>query len=215
MANAKKENVNETELENETLKKQIAEMQKQFAEMQEKLNNPIQENKSELYSRKINVISLLPNQASLCTERYGGGKTFVFNGYGASRKIRFDELEKLVNVTKEIATDTQLSGIPTSFFERGEFYIADAEAVAELGLEEFYTNILDKKKIDEIVALDSEVSTHLFEGASKDIKDNIVKMIVDKIVDGYNYDLNKLSKISEIYGKDLNDLASKVKKVKE
>lgn len=215
----------ELETENAELRTKYDEMQVQLQLMMEKINsmsiaptNPVID-KTSLMTRKINVISLIPNPATLSTEKGGGGKTFLFPTYGSKQKIRMDDLENIVILTKQIAQETQLnlSGgeTPSSFFERGEFYICDAEAVEELGLSDYYEDILDKTKIDEIVNLTTDLSISLFEGANTRIRENIVSLIIDKLVNGAIYDYGKLHRISEIYGRDITEMAENVKKIKE
>lgn len=217
----------ELETENAELRTKYDEMQAQLQLMMKKIDSmstsPTSSasivDKTSLMTRKINVISLIPNPATLSTEKGGGGKTFHFPAYGSKQKIRMDDLENIVILTKQIAQETQLNlttgELPTSFFERGEFYICDAEAVEEVGLTDCYETILDKSKIDKIVNLADDISVSLFEGANSKIKENIVTLIIDKIVGGTVYDYNRLHQISTIYGRDINEMAENVKKIKE
>lgn len=202
MANTTKKTENAPEAETisvEELLKQIKELKQQIADVSDKKTNTSSTNVSD---RKVKVISLIPNQASLTTEQ-GGGKQYTWNGYGSSRKIRFDDLEALVNTCKEIAIATQHTAEPLSFFERGEFYICDADVVTELGLEDYYDNILDKSKIDKIVELKDDVSIELFKGANTATKERICTIIRDKIISGVEYDKNRISEIKEISGIDI------------
>lgn len=199
------------EKENKELKESLAQMQEQMRQMMEQMQEmqktKMQSNsKEDVTNRKIPVISLLHNPAVLSTERYGAGTPYEFPTYGYERKIRYSDLEKIVALTKSIAFDTNS---PSSFFERGDFYIADHDAITELGLDTFYENILNKTKVDQCIELKDETAINLFKGAKDSIKESIVRAIIDNINNGKQYDLNMLALLSKAYGKDVQELAEK------
>lgn len=204
------------EKENKELKNSLEQMQKQMKQMMEQMQ-AMQSNspkyvgvRDDITSRKIPVISLLHNPAVLSTERYGAGTPYEFPTYGYERKIKYTDLEKIVALTKSIAFDTNC---PSSFFERGDFYIADHEAVIELGLDSFYENIFDKSKVDQCVELKDSTAVNLFKGANDSIKESIIRAIIDNINSGKQYDLNLIAILSKTYGKDIQDLADKSKQI--
>jgi len=189
----------------------VLELKAQVESLTKQLKNATNStaSKTDVTTRKVVVVSLINNQATLSTEKHGGGVKYNFPQFGSSRRIKYDDLEKIVNTCKEVATDTHTKD---SFFERGEFWIADSDVVEELGLSDYYNTILDKKKIDEIVELKNTTAVSLFEGANPEIKETIVRLMVDKINNGKVYDLNLLHKIDVAFGKSVEELAAKTKK---
>lgn len=193
----------ELEQENENLSASLTAMQEQMAVLMQQMQN-LSNSKSKdepvTFNHKIKVISLIDYPLYLTTEEYGGGKKFEFPRYGYEHNIKFDDLENIVHLTRKFAED-------------GFYYICDERAVEELGLDEAYKNILSKEKIAEIVELYNGTAVSLFQGASHDMQENIVEMIANKInKENKVYDLNLLDQINKIYGKNVQDVASKMKK---
>lgn len=203
------------EKENTELKDNLTAMQEQIKALMQELESlsaPKRDtNTSDITRRKVDVISLLDCPAILSTEPHGAGTVYQFAGYGTVRKIRFSDLEKIVNVTKQIAFDV---GMEESFFERGCFYIADAEVVEELGLGQAYEKILNKSKVDEMVELKNHHAIEIFKGANESIKETVVSKIINQYNAGVKYDRNLLAELSSEYGKDIIELATQSKKIK-
>jgi hypothetical protein len=212
MATTNTVNKSALEKENKELKDSLSQMQEQMKQMMKQMQ--VMQSNSQKYvgvrdditSRKIPVISLLHNPAVLSTERYGAGTPYEFPTYGYERKIKYTDLEKIVALTKSIAFDTNC---PSSFFERGDFYIADHDAVVELGLDSFYETIFDKSKVDQCIELKDETAVNLFKGANDSVKESIIRAIIDNINNGKQYDLNMIAILSKAYGKDVQELAEK------
>ena len=205
MANTKKTPTTEAASATDAeLVKMLQEQVKMLTEQISKMSVQPKVTPTDITSRKVVVMSLINNPATLSTGKYGSGTKYHFPKYGSTRRIKFDDLEKLVNVCKEVADDTHND---TSFFERGEFYIADKEVVEELGLSECYEEILDKKKIDEVVALKDDTAVMLFQGANDEVRENIVRLMVEKIKEGKQYDLNLVRGINDCFGKDILEIA--------
>jgi hypothetical protein len=212
MATTNTVNKSALEKENKELKDSLSQMQEQMKQMMKQMqvmqsNSPKYVGvRDDITSRKIPVISLLHNPAVLSTERYGAGTPYEFPTYGYERKIKYTDLEKIVALTKSIAFDTNC---PSSFFERGDFYIADHDAVVELGLDSFYETIFDKSKVDQCIELKDETAVNLFKGANDSVKESIIRAIIDNINNGKQYDLNMIAILSKAYGKDVQELAEK------
>ena len=199
------------EKDNEELKTSVAEMQEQMKQLMEQIKQmPKYAVQNDITSRKIPVISLLHNPAILSTERYGAGTPYEFPEYGCERKIKYTDLERIVNLCKTIAFETN---VDRSFFERGCFYINDKEAVDELGLESFYETMFTKDMVDACIRLENETVINVFRTANDTIKESIVRAMIANINSGYNYDLNLLAIFSKAYGTDVQELAEKSKKV--
>jgi hypothetical protein len=214
MANTTQRTKAELEKENDTLKNSVTEMQEQMKQMMEQMkqmqNEPRYAAQGDITTRKIPVISLLHNPAILSTERFGAGVPYEFPEYGCERKIKYTDLERIVALCKTIAFETN---VEYSFFERGCFYIDDKEAVEELGLGSFYEKMFTKKMVDDCINLKNETVINIFKTANDTVKESIVRAIIENINKGYNYDLNLLAIFSKVYGKDIQELAEKTKKV--
>jgi len=97
------------------------------------------------------------------------------------------------------------------FFEEGYCVVLDNDVIKVHYLEKFMKKILDKKTIDKLLEYDDEKIKDLYNGTTKQLKQTIVDLIVDKIVKKEYVDRNKVAVISELYGKDLYEIAEHLK----
>jgi len=151
-----------------------------------------------LKGKKIKVVSLMHYLVNLSTDPMGQGKIFVFEDYGSTIKIKFDDLE-----------DCYASYRKT--FEDGSLYIADADAVEELGLTEDYQKIYDKKTVDKIILLKTELEVDMFLNMSTDLRDSTARAIADRMVSGEKYDLNLTHRIEQEADIDFEKMVSDIK----
>ncbi len=209
----------ELEQENNELKESLNKMQEQFTQMQQMMeqmqtmqngNTTIINNSNDISNKKVTVVSLLSHLAILSTEQFGGGMSYQFNGYGSTRKIKYSDLEKIVSLTKQLS---DMANIPLSFFERGDFYIADKDVVEELGLDMYYDKILTPQKVNEIIALKDDTAVELFRGANDSIRDSVMGKIADNIISGQEYDRGLLVRLNDIWGKDIDALVKQKEKL--
>lgn len=203
----------ELEQQNTELKSTLDQMQAQMQTLMEQFSaiqnttatvsnvNPIESIISA--NKKIKVINLIEGELNLTTQMYGAGKPFRFPHYGYEHNIKYNDLEDIVHSHR-------------SFAEKGFFYICDADVVDELGLEDHYKNILTQTMIEDIVNNPNESNLGLFAGANETVQDSIVDRMVDKInIHKKKYDLNIISKMNEIYGKDIVRIADQLKNIKK
>ena len=202
-----------TNTENNDLVKRNEELEKELEKMKEMLQKLMAEKKvdtkqnSEIKEEEvfpeipmhkpIKVMSLYTGGLNL--KKYNDDKTpFRFNFFGETQPILYGDLVKIISHQRK-------------FFEEGYCVVLDNDVIKVHYLEKFMKKILDKKTIDKLLEYDDEKIEDLFNGTTKQIKETIVDLIVDKIVKKEYVDRNKVALISELYGKDLYEIADKLK----
>lgn len=198
--------------EKEDLKKQneqMAEMLKQMQEQLIKLQSApqvvvAQTTSNGLSGKKIKCINLMNNMLNVSTEPNGMGRVFSFDKYGDTRLINFDLLTDIV------------ASYPNTV-ENGFMFIANKDAVEELGLTEEYKKIYTKDMIDELVYLRRENDVDLFIGMNKDLQESTARRIAELLNANETMDLNYLRKIKdeteidiELIAKDLKEFDVKI-----
>lgn len=190
---------------NEELEKELARMKKMVQKLKtEKQTSIAKNNKAEEdilpeipMNKPIKVMSLYTGGLNL--KRYEDDKTPIrFNMYGETQPILYMDLLKIISHQRK-------------FFEEGYCIVLDKNVIKAHYLEKHMSKILDKKTIDNLLDYDDEKIKDLFNGTTKQIKETIVDLIVDKIIKKEYVDRNKVALISELYGKDLYEIADKLK----
>lgn len=190
---------------NKELEKELARMKKMVQKLKtEKQTYIAENNKAEEdilpeipMNKPIKVMSLYTGGLNL--KRYEDDKTPIrFNMYGETQPILYMDLLKIISHQRK-------------FFEEGYCIVLDKNVIKAHYLEKHMSKILDKKTIDNLLDYDDEKIKDLFNGTTKQIKETIVDLIVNKIVKKEYVDRNKVALISELYGKDLYEIADKLK----
>jgi len=183
----------------------LAEALKAIDQLMQNQSQPVQStlvSDNSLKGKKIKVVNLMRYQVNLSTEPNGAGKTYVFEDYGSTMKIKFDDLEDCYSSYRKT-------------FEDGWLYIMDADAVEELGLKDDYQKLYDKQTVDNIIALKSELEVNMFLNMSQDLQDSTARAIADKMVDGKKYDLNLTHMIEEATDIDFEKMVSDIKSLNQ
>ena len=155
----------------------------------------IEENTEEIPFRNfIKVMSLTNNRLTLATEGTGKGTLYNFTEFGEIQPIMYEDLAKIIHNNQR-------------FSREGMFYIMNPQVVKLHGLTKFYEKFASKEVILNIFDLQGNEMADLFKNTTVQIQETIVSIIVEKIRDGENVDLNRLQIISDIYGKDINAMA--------
>lgn len=191
---------------NEELEKELEKMkemlQKLMTEKENKFNQEIKQEEVEVFPeipmhKPIKVMSLYTGGLNL--KKYNDDKTpFRFNFFGETQPILYGDLVKIISHQRK-------------FFEEGYCVVLDNDVIKVHYLEKFMKKILDKKTIDKLLEYDDEKIKDLYNGTTKQLKQTIVDLIVDKIVKKEYVDRNKVAVISELYGKDLYEIAEHLK----
>lgn len=132
----------------------------------------------------IKVISLSLGTLNLCTEGYGKGKTYIFTKFGEVKRIPYRYLSEII--------DSNIG-----FTEAGSFYIMDKNVVRRHGLEDIYSNILDKSSIEKIFSGNSSDAFTLYKVSNPRQQLVIQDMLIDKLRDDENFDMNLVASISK------------------
>ena len=202
------ENNVKTENQDDIIKKLMAQLEEQnakMAEMQKQIesnNKPqtvvVNNDNTNMRSKKVKVVNLMQNPLNISTEPNGGGRIFTFNKYGDSRIIKFDDLADIV------------SAYPYTM-EHGLAYICDKEVVEELGLAEEYKKLFDKEKMDKVIWLREESDLDLFLGMDINLQESAAKRIAELINANEKMDYNYLRTIKEKTGIDIEQIAKELK----
>lgn len=139
----------------------------------------------------ISVMSLIPFTLNLSTQSGGQGNLKKFTHFGEVKKILYKDLLDIIEVNR-------------SFAESGYFYILNKEVVRQNGLEEAYSKILTKEKIDEILSTNSDECVTLYESTTPEQQEVLVRLLIDKIhANPGSINLNIVDRISRIAQVDI------------
>lgn len=150
------------------------------------------------------VMSLLPYRLNLSTKEGGQGDVKKFTRFGEVKNILYKDLVDIIEVDR-------------SFMEAGYFYILDPVVIRQHGLDETYSKILTKEKIDEILNnANSEYCVELYNSANPDQQKVIVQLFVEKMKNdpsGVNlYTVDRISRLSKI---DIAQVAQEEKNMQQ
>lgn len=187
----------ESDLQNENIKLK-AMLDKLMSEKSNNVDAPIAvEELDEFESIKIaaedyiKIISLTPHELNLSTGGFGRGKKFKFEKmYDIKRVLYSDLVDIMENNSK--------------FLNEGFFLILDKRVVRKNGLDDAYSKILTKEKIEQIVN-NSKDAVDLFKSANPRQREFITDMLIAKIRDNQEVDLNMIDRISRIAGFNLQE----------
>jgi hypothetical protein len=176
----------------EEMKKTLAAMQKQLAELgaSPKSKSDLVELIPEIQNNaRIRVMSLCNGILNLSVDRTRrDAKKYRFGEFGVVIKIPYHDL---LDILRE----------ESKFLNDGLFIILDRDAVAENGLDDLYTRILDKDKIMAIITgkNDSD-AVNFFKATSDAQREIIITLIIDRMAAGQSVDLNLLDRLSKVIG---------------
>ena len=196
--NTKKQLSSEEKKELEALRARLAELEpseNEWTPEVENENTPPEREKIPL-DEYIPVMSLLPYRLNLTTKEGGQGDVKRFTKFGEVKNIMYKDLVDIIEVQR-------------SFTEAGFFYIMSPEARRKLGLDEAYSKILTKDKIDQILtSIDSELCIDLYNTANPEQQRIIVQLFVEKIkADPNSVNLNVVDRISRLSKTDITQKA--------
>lgn len=150
----------------------------------------------------VKVMSLCPVILNLCTRPYGQGKQFKFKAFGEVKRILYGDLVEILETS------------PT-FAEAGLFFIMDERVIRRHGLDDTYLNILDKSKIEQIFSGNSVDALNLYKQSNSRQQETIRDMLVDRLRDDENFDLNLIAAISKYSKVDLQEMANSAREFEE
>ena len=196
---------NDNESETARLEKMLAEankamqeMQAKMLEMQSQMNsstpNVVVQSDSNL-TRTVKVISMLASTYVLRTnaDPRERGRSYVFEKFGDVQNIRFTDMVDIVNNY-------------TSQFEKGWAILTSKKDYEDLGIGDFYNNILTKEQIEDLICLSNDESVDIILDMDKETQEKIAELIAEKMNSGYAYDLNRIRELRD-EGLEIEEIA--------
>jgi len=174
----------------EELKARLAELESSDSEKPGKEQRIQAERSRVLLDDYVPVMSLLPYKLNLSTKEGGQGDVKKFTKFGEVKNILYKDLVDIIEVDR-------------SFMEAGYFYILDPLVIRQHGLDETYSKILTKEKIDEILNnVNTEYCIDLYNSANPEQQRVIVQLLIEKIKTDPSsvnlYTVDRISRLSKI-----------------
>lgn len=149
-------------------------------------------------TKQIKVVSLYNGGLTLYTQAHGAGKPYRFNVFGAIRTISYGDLLDCI-------------AHQTRYFTDGYVMILDKEVNKVQGFESIVKTLLPKQKIDKILDQDVDTIKMMLKNTTKNILETVVENITFSLVEGKDLDMNKVKAVSDIYGRDINEIVTILK----
>lgn len=182
----KAEEIEDLKSENKQLKDSIEDLKAKMALL---LNNALPKNNND--TEDVEVISMCGQMLNLSTEPYGHGNIYTFNKFGESMPIPKDELKKIVLNNR-------------SFAEKGLFYINDSDFVNTIGfLKVAYKKIVNHETMNSLFLQEPKSFMEMFKGLTDAQKGTFISLLVDKILNGEQIDMNIVQECGNFIGKDI------------
>lgn len=180
------ESISSLKEENDSLKKQMEEMQAQLKMMAEMISASRFSAESAPKAEKfIPIINL-----STGTLVLRGSTVHTIEGQFASVTFREREARAIMNNARNV-------------FVKGYAWIADEEFMKEYDLDVACANVLDVEKMKKILDSSPEYVVEVYKTVPEAQKQIILSMIEEKRSNGQYVDANILTRLSEISGRDL------------
>jgi hypothetical protein len=180
----------------EELKARLAELESSDSEKPGKEQRIQAERSRVLLDDYVPVMSLLPYKLNLSTKEGGQGDVKKFTKFGEVKNILYKDLVDIIEVDR-------------SFMEAGYFYILDPLVIRQHGLDETYSKILTKEKIDEILNnVNTEYCIDLYNSANPEQQRVIVQLLIEKMkIDPSSVNLYTVDRISRLSKIDITNRA--------
>lgn len=150
-------------------------------------------------NKKTRITSLTHGYFSL----YAPNRGFLkFPKYGSYHTVSYAQLVDYVNACRAAA-------------ENGNFYIHSREMVEDLGLAEAYETLLNDKLIEKLLDSDELKARDILPNVSQTQKDNICRLVCEKIYNKEIVNIDKIDEISKAIGVDILKKVNEMKDVNE
>lgn len=187
----------------EILKAKIAELEKKQAGAQkEQKKEPVKEEKVQ-QDDYIAVMSLVPYSLNLSTRERGQGSIKKFSRFGEVKRILYKDLVDIIETNP-------------NFLTAGFYYILDPRVIRLHGLDDAYSKILTKEKIEDILSANSEEGLSLYNSANPEQQKVIIGLLIEKMIaDPKSVDLNVVDSIARISGIKISERVENAKMLLE
>lgn len=192
------ENILKIELleeENKMLKSQVNEILNLLKDLNEKKSEP-QVNVANDFEEEehtfvdisplkpIKVISLSDGGVNLKTTNDGNAKVFRFDKFGHVATITYADLQDCIATCRP-------------FIEDGTVYICDKDVVRNNYLDEYYKHFLTVDTINNILSFPQSKIVDMVKNTTPTIQDTLIDLMVKKINNNENVDMNKIDTIGK------------------
>lgn len=192
------ENISKIELleeENKILKSQVNEILNLLKDLNEKKSEPqvnvANDFEEEEYTfvdisplKPIKVISLSDGGVNLKTTNDGNAKVFRFDKFGHVATITYADLQDCIATCRP-------------FIEDGTVYICDKDVVRNNYLDEYYKHFLTVDTINNILSFPQSKIVDMVKNTTPTIQDTLIDLMVKKINNNENVDMNKIDAIGK------------------
>ncbi len=189
------------EKENELLKSQVNEILALLKDMKSKeteimSNVNSKNNDSDIYEennhefvdinplKPIKVISLSDGGVNLKTTNDGNAKVFRFDKFGHVATITYADLQDCIATCRP-------------FIEDGTVYICDKDVVRNNYLDEYYKHFLTVDTMNNILSFPQNKIVDMVKNTTPTIQDTLIDLMVKKINNNENVDMNKIDAIGK------------------
>jgi len=184
----------------------IAMLLEKVALLEQQQNATVEDNKEEYVDIRpdsyIQLMSLCSNKLNLSTGRIPPFKKYSFESFGDVKRVPYQQVVEIIE------------NHPT-FTEEGIYYILNKDVIRRHGLDDAYAKILDKEQIESIFDSNPETAFSLYESANNKQKGIIVDMLIQKMVQGENIDMNLIHRVSKSSGRDISTIVDEAKEIME
>jgi hypothetical protein len=149
----------------------------------------------------IKVISLCPYTLNLSTQSKGRGKLYTFTKFGEVKRIVYRDLIDIIENH-------------SNFLNDGLFLIMNRDVIRRHGLDDLYSKLLTKEKIEEILQGNQSDAVNMFRSANPRQQEMICNMIISDMVDGKEMDLNFIDRLSRVVGYNIIEKVEDAKKLR-
>jgi len=153
-------------------------------------------------NKSIRLVSLYNGGLTLFTQARGTGKPYRFNGFGTTRTIIYSDLIDCI-------------AHQNRYFSDGFVMILDKDVNKAQGLDDVVKTFLTKSQIENILSFDAETISKMLKNTTKNILTTVVENVTFALVEDKPLDMNKVKAVSDVYGRDINEVVSILKETKE
>lgn len=134
--------------------------------------------------KPIKVISLSDGGVNLKTTNDGNAKVFRFDKFGHVATITYSDLQDCIATCRP-------------FIEDGTVYICDKDVVRNNYLDEYYKHFLTIDTINNILSFPQNKIVDMVKNTTPTIQDTLIDLMVKKINNNENVDMNKIDAIGK------------------
>ena len=151
----------------------------------------------------VNVMSLIPYNLNLSTKEGGQGNVKKFTKFGEVKRILYRDLVEIMEVHR-------------NFLESGYFYIMNPQLVRFHGLDDVYSKILTKEKMENILSAQADNVIDLYTSANEGQQEIIIQLLIEKVRDNPDsVNLNVIDRISRISKVDIAKKADEAREAEK